>query len=193
MLKYLFRLIGVLLLVIVLYGLLNFKLLKRVYHSITLFDESVIVQNFQNMADIVDVKVIEPSASPYQWAERKDYQLLERFSFKDSVFTVKDYFQNTRTEGFMVIHRDTIVFESYYNDLEPEETHISWSVAKSFVSTLIGILHDEGKFQLMDPITKYLPQRNPPHHVVESTTEIHSHDDWKINQFDWAVDVVRQA
>ena len=158
MIKSILKVLGILLLLLVLYGVYNFKLIKRVYHSITLFDEGVIVQNFQNMADIADVSVLEPATQPYQWPIRKDYQLIDTFYFGDSLFTIEEYFDHTITEGFMVIHQDTVIFEEYYNDLQPDETHISWSVAKSFVSTMIGILHDEGKFQLMDPITKYLPE-----------------------------------
>jgi len=158
MIKTILKILGVLLLLLFLYAAYNYKLVKRVYHSITLFDEEVIVQNFQNMADIVDVSVLEPSVSPYQWTQRFDYQLIDSFYLKDSLFTIEEYFDHTRTEGFMVIHKDTVVFEQYYNALEVDETHISWSVAKSFVSTMLGILHDEGKYQLMDPITKYLPE-----------------------------------
>ncbi len=158
MLKTIFKVLGILLLLLVLYAAYNFKLIKRVANAITLFDEEVIVQNFQNMADIVDVKTIAPSAIPYQWTQQIDYQLIDTFSFQDSLFRVSEYFDHTNTEGFMVIHKDTVVFEQYYRDLQPDETHISWSVAKSFVATMIGILHDEGKFQLMDPITKYLPE-----------------------------------
>jgi len=43
--------------------------------------------------------------------------------------------------------------------LTPETTHISWSVAKSFISGMIGIALEEGLIEnLQDPITKYLPQ-----------------------------------
>ena len=80
MLKTILKVLGVLLLLLVLYAAYNFKLIKRVANAITLFDEEVIIQNFQNMDDIVDVSTLAPSGKPYQWTQQLDYQLIDTLS-----------------------------------------------------------------------------------------------------------------
>ena len=49
-------------------------------------------------------------------------------------------------------------FEQYWNGNDQQSKHISWSVAKSFLSALIGIAVEEGLIDSIDdPATKYLP------------------------------------
>ncbi|MFA7691056.1 MAG: serine hydrolase [Methanofastidiosum sp.] len=70
-----------------------------------------------------------------------------------------EFLEKTDTTSFIVIYKDNIIFERYYNDYTRESTIMSFSVAKSFVSALIGIAIDEGYIKsLYDPITDYLPE-----------------------------------
>jgi len=63
------------------------------------------------------------------------------------------------TEAFIVIQDDTIHFEEYYNGASRETLMTSFSVAKSFVSALIGVAIEEGYIGgVDDPITIYLPE-----------------------------------
>ncbi len=153
-----FKILGFLLIAVIIFLLFNIKTIQRLYHSIHIFDKEVIVQNFQNMDDTYPVTRIKASPNPYKFPRRLDHQLLESFSFKDEVYNVEEYFDNTITEGFLVLHKDTIIFENYHNGLREHTTHISWSLAKSVVATLLGIAHDEGLFDLGKPVTDYLPQ-----------------------------------
>ena len=58
----------------------------------------------------------------------------------------------------IVIHDDAIVYEEYFLGHAESYRHISWSVAKSFVSALVGIAVDEGYIEsIEDPATKYVP------------------------------------
>jgi CubicO group peptidase (beta-lactamase class C family) len=51
-----------------------------------------------------------------------------------------------------------IVYENYFKGTGPEDLRISWSMAKSYLSALVGILIAEGKIaSLDDPVTKYAP------------------------------------
>ena len=51
-----------------------------------------------------------------------------------------------------------MLYEQYWNGNDQHSKHISWSVAKSFLSALIGIAVDEGLIDSIDdPATKYLP------------------------------------
>lgn len=52
--------------------------------------------------------------------------------------------------GLVVLKGGQIVHESYYRGTRPEDLRISWSVAKSFLSALFGILHAEGVIPDLD-------------------------------------------
>ena len=67
--------------------------------------------------------------------------------------------KNSRTYAFLVIRNDSILYERYFNNWQDSQYFPSFSVAKSFVSALAGIAHDEGKIKSFnDPITDYLPE-----------------------------------
>lgn len=66
---------------------------------------------------------------------------------------------NSRSAAFLVIRNDSIIYENYFNGFKKQSLLPSFSVAKSFVGTLISIAIEEGKIRsAYDPITNYLPQ-----------------------------------
>jgi len=63
------------------------------------------------------------------------------------------------TQAFVVVQDGTVVYEKYFNDTQRDSIVISFSVAKSFASALIGFAIDEGYIHSVDdPITDYLPE-----------------------------------
>ncbi|SFI61832.1 serine hydrolase domain-containing protein [Jannaschia pohangensis] len=59
--------------------------------------------------------------------------------------------------ALVVLKDGQITHESYYLGTGPDDLRISWSVAKSFLSLLTGILIDEGALTLTDPVTLHVP------------------------------------
>ena len=58
----------------------------------------------------------------------------------------------------MVLHDESITHESYYLGTTAEDKRISWSVAKSFLSALVGIAVEQEKIKdLNDLVTDYAP------------------------------------
>jgi CubicO group peptidase (beta-lactamase class C family) len=54
---------------------------------------------------------------------------------------------------------DSLVYERYFDGSDRQTLETSFSVAKSFVSTLVGIALDEGVIDSVeDPVTEYLPE-----------------------------------
>lgn len=63
------------------------------------------------------------------------------------------------TQAFIVIQNDTILYERYFNGTERDSIVTSFSMAKSFISALMGIALAEGYIgSVDDPVTKYLPE-----------------------------------
>ncbi len=85
----------------------------------------------------------------FMFAARKDADLA---SFLDETL------EGTNTNAFMVIRNDTIIYEKYYNEYNENSLLTSFSVAKSFVSALVGIAQEEGLLDENETITTYIPE-----------------------------------
>jgi CubicO group peptidase (beta-lactamase class C family) len=67
--------------------------------------------------------------------------------------------EGSQTAAFLVIRHDSILYERYFDGFDRSSLLPSFSVVKSFVATLTGIAHDEGKIRSLDePMTNYLPK-----------------------------------
>ena len=72
--------------------------------------------------------------------------------------SIDDFLLDTHTDGFIVLHRGTVIFERYENGLLPHTPHILFSVSKSLTAMLAGVLADKG---FLDP------ERNVAHYIPE--------------------------
>ena len=69
------------------------------------------------------------------------------------------FLEKNRTQAFLVIQDDAILYEQYFNGAQRDSIVTSFSTAKSFTSALIGIAIAEGHIHSVnDPITDYLPE-----------------------------------
>ena len=72
---------------------------------------------------------------------------------------LEEYLAYTNTTAFIILHRDQLLYEGYFNGADRVTIQTSFSVAKSFTSTLVGIaLHEGFIHNIDDPITNYLPE-----------------------------------
>ena len=65
--------------------------------------------------------------------------------------------ESTYTDGVMVVHDGTVIFEQYGGLMKPADTHLLMSVSKSLTATLAGVLVGHG---LIDPagcVPDYIP------------------------------------
>jgi hypothetical protein len=71
----------------------------------------------------------------------------------------EEFLAASQTTSFIVIQDDAIVYGGYFNGYSRDSVVTSFSVAKSFVSALVGIAIDQGAIDSVnDPITAYLPE-----------------------------------
>jgi CubicO group peptidase (beta-lactamase class C family) len=70
-----------------------------------------------------------------------------------------EFLRGTDTLAFLVVHRDRLAYERYFDGATRESLQTSFSAAKSFVSTLVGIAIEAGLIgSVEDPVTDYLPE-----------------------------------
>lgn len=72
---------------------------------------------------------------------------------------VDAYFAQWNTAGLIVLKDGKVVFEKYARGLTPKGRWTSFSVAKSFSSTLVGAAIHDGKIKSLDDlVTTYIPE-----------------------------------
>jgi CubicO group peptidase (beta-lactamase class C family) len=70
-----------------------------------------------------------------------------------------DHMKAYNVSGLMVVKDGKVLLERYGLGRKPEDRWISFSVTKSFTSTLVGAAIQDGKIRsLDDPVTQYVPQ-----------------------------------
>jgi len=67
--------------------------------------------------------------------------------------SLDEYLAYTNTTAFIILHRDQLLYEGYFNGADRETVQTSFSVAKSFTSTLVGIAIHEGFIHKLSPRT----------------------------------------
>ena len=72
--------------------------------------------------------------------------------------TVGDMVAGDSLDGFLVLHKGAIAFETYGNGMRPQDTHILMSSTKSFAGSLAGILADRGVLDTEARVTGLLPE-----------------------------------
>ncbi|MEN0138046.1 MAG: serine hydrolase [Rhodococcus sp. (in: high G+C Gram-positive bacteria)] len=72
--------------------------------------------------------------------------------------TVRSVLERTYTDGFMVLHRGTVLAELYPGDLDADRTHMLFSVSKSIVGTVAANLIATGALDPDAPLTAYVPE-----------------------------------
>ena len=73
--------------------------------------------------------------------------------------TLRRILDEMETGAFLVIRKDSIVYEEYWDKFSPQRYSNPFSVTKSIVGILVGIAIGEGKIKSIDdPVAKYLPE-----------------------------------
>jgi hypothetical protein len=157
MFKVITKILGVLLVAVIVVLVLKWESAKRLYDVTTLFDEDKIVSNFSSMKEIFNSVEIQSDSEPYFFSHQPQ-ALPDQFQYKDNTVVTKEFLQRTATTALVVLRDETITHESYYFGTHAQDRRISWSVAKSFLSALMGVAVEQGRIEnINDLVTKYVP------------------------------------
>lgn len=117
----------------------------------TLFDADKIIYNFSNMNAAFQNVELEHGSGPVTPLPL-GFEMTMPANYAEWVKT-------RAVTSMLVLKHGHIIHQSYCHDTGPDDRRISWSVAKSYLSALFGILVDEGAIaSLDDPVTKYVPR-----------------------------------
>lgn len=148
--KWLGRVLLVLLLAIIAVGVWKRHDISRLMAVNSLFEADDIVQNFSNMNGAFLTTPLSRGSGatsdlPYgPETELPDY--------------AAGWIKTRNITSVLVMQNGEIRYEEYFLGTGPDDRRISWSIAKSYLSALFGILLDEGAIDSIDdPVTKYAP------------------------------------
>jgi CubicO group peptidase (beta-lactamase class C family) len=114
--------------------------------------------SFQSMSELFPTRTVA-RAGPIHHFDRDERPLGGvGYEFDGESRTIDEFFQRNRTAGIVVLHHGTLVFEHYGLGAADTTRFTSWSVAKSFTSTLVGLAIGDGLVDSVDdPLVEYVP------------------------------------
>jgi CubicO group peptidase (beta-lactamase class C family) len=121
-----------------------------------------------NIGDVYDYKcfehrVIKTNDTAFYFPKKLDEDYVESL-FIDKINnsgckTFDEWAEKSKSTALIFIRHDTIMYEKYFNGFKRDSYFHSMSMAKSFISTLIGFAIQDGFISdINDPITKYIPE-----------------------------------
>lgn len=143
----------------VLIAYLNKDRIDRAAIVASLFSGAEQYENFNRLHTLFPNATLPASRTPFQFGQGDTIDLPKRFEFGGETVDVDSFLAETDTAALLVIKDGDVVFESYWLTGGRDVTWLSMSVAKSYVSTLVGIAVSEGLISDIDQaITDYVPE-----------------------------------
>ena len=140
-----------LLLAAVVVGVLNREQLVRLWAVNSIFDADRIVGNFSNMNRAFLNQPLGPEDPvTTEFATGPALVLPEGMT---------DWMTERNVTSLVVVKDGALVHESYLLGTQADDLRIGWSLSKSFISALMGVIVTEGHIPSLDvPVTDYVPQ-----------------------------------
>lgn len=121
-----------------------------------------------NVADVYDYKNFDnhkirgaKSTNTFISQPKEKYveSLFEKLVTNTGFNNFEEWANESQTTALIIIQRDTVIYEKYFNGFSRDSYFHSQSVAKSFISFLIGDAIDDGLVKSVDdPMTNYIPE-----------------------------------
>lgn len=148
-----------LLAILIVFGIWFYPKYKMLNLTMHLFDEDQIVSNFRSFDSVWPVAVLEAPENKLAYPKATSIKLPESFQFNGKKYQTESFLEDSWTTGFLVIQQDSLVFENYYLGNTQSTRNISWSMAKSVISALMGIAVHEGYIKSIDETVEvYVPE-----------------------------------
>lgn len=149
-LKIIVRTVLVLGVVIVALGLWKREEITRLLAVNSLFSQEKIVGNFSNMEGAFVTTPLARGSGAISPLPKGSEMALPA--------GIDQWIKDRAVTSLLVLQDGEIRHESYHLGTTPSDRRVSWSVAKSYLSALFGVLMEEGAIaSLDDPVTKYAP------------------------------------
>jgi CubicO group peptidase (beta-lactamase class C family) len=114
--------------------------------------------HFCQMEEYYPIREMKPSPTPLEFPAGTAVELPADYQFAGASKSVAEFLEATDTSALLVLKDGAVCFEDYYLTGGRQTTWTSWSMAKSFVSALVGVAMGEGHIKSIDDaISQYAP------------------------------------
>lgn len=114
---------------------------------------------YRNVDKIFPTRTFHKGATVYPLpVSDKPLQTVQYSPDGINTYDLNDFLRRNRVAGMLIIKDGEIMLERYAQGNGAQTRWTSFSVGKSVTSTLIGLAVQDGKLQLDDLVTQYLPQ-----------------------------------
>ncbi|MUM35204.1 serine hydrolase domain-containing protein, partial [Mycolicibacterium sp. CBMA 361] len=115
-------------------------------------------ENFVRIDELAPVRRMPPSTRPFTWPAGPPISLPASYVFDSRTKSTEQFLVDTDTAALLVIVDGRLRYERYLLTGGPTVNWLSMSVAKSFISALVGIAVAEGHIaDIDDAISDYVP------------------------------------
>lgn len=133
---------------------------RRSFNEIGAFTGAAQYENFARIKDILPVREMPASTAPAPFPVGAPLDLPRTFEFDGRAIDTVQYLADSETSALLVLHEGRLRFEQYWLTGGADIQWISMSVAKSWVSALVGIAVADGAIRSIDDaISDYIPVR----------------------------------
>jgi len=88
--------------------------------------------------------------------------------------------QGIRTDALLIIRNGKVVYERYAGVTHAQTPHLTWSISKSILATVLGVAFGEGRFKLDHPVANYYaPFKTHPDIKIQDLLHWASGLDWQ--------------
>jgi len=150
--------------------LLNSQEIRRLYHLNFIFEEKNITQNFRSLSDFFPNKTVlaknhsaaivsDMTSENTINTSATNYLIPQTFPYNSFDVSTEYFLRYTGTDALLVLKDNQLIHETYYNDFQSDDVHITWSISKSIVSLLLSIAIEEGVIESLDDLAMdYYPE-----------------------------------
>jgi len=111
------------------------------------------------------------------------------YEFDGASHDIDEFNQRTRSNALLILKDGQVVYERYLNGSKPDTRFISFSMGKSFTSTMVGMALEQGLIgSVDDALTRYLPALTGSSYggvTVKDALQMVSGVDWDEEAYDW--------
>jgi len=156
------------------------------------------VAGFRNQEKLAWTRRVEAGGTAYPLPVKKIDLSHFQFDYEGSAITLEEYIRRQNVAGLLIIKDGNIVYERYELGNTADSRWLSWSVAKSVTSLLVGAAIQDGYIESVDEmVSDYLPRlKNSSYddvtirHLMQMASGVEWNEDYAdpeadINTIEW--------
>jgi len=168
---------------------------KRAVFMATLFHGADMTDEFSNMQGLFPSRAVLTANPTKLEANPTGVAIPLTYEYEGTTRNIRQFLEETETSGLIVLRDGRVIHEEYALGSSERTRWISWSVAKSLVSAMVGIAIDDGIINsVRDPITRYVPELAGSAYdgvAIEDILEMSSGARWDEGYGEWTSDITR--